>query len=185
MEVTELEIKSILKVDNTIYKFIDNANLQVGDGEKKAVRTNRETFDTPISIEYEEVPYRVTNIGSCAFMGCQSLTSVELTGNIVGIGHFAFYGCNKLESIIIPESVKRIGGSAFAHCYSLRRIVFLGSELPEFVNKSFIDGASDRIIICPNIKGGLVKKLLCAQTIMYNRKAKKYMEKYFPKKIEN
>ncbi len=53
--------------------------------------------------------YPVTDIGSYAFGGCDTLTDVKLGENITGIGSCAFDGCTKLESLILPESLTDMG----------------------------------------------------------------------------
>ncbi|MBQ3494253.1 MAG: leucine-rich repeat domain-containing protein, partial [Clostridia bacterium] len=45
------------------------------------------------------IPKSVTNIGSCAFLGCTGLTSIIIGNNITNIGVGAFRGCNNLTSV--------------------------------------------------------------------------------------
>jgi hypothetical protein len=52
-----------------------------------------------------EIPYGVTNVGNCAFLGCTALTSVTL-----------------------PRSVTNIGKRAFGYCESLTDVYYRGSE---------------------------------------------------------
>ena len=58
----------------------------------------------------------VTSIGSSAFSGCSSLTSVTIGNSVTSIGGGAFNSCSSLTSITIPDSVTFIGGSAFNSC---------------------------------------------------------------------
>ena len=64
----------------------------------------------------------VTSIGSYAFCGCSSLTSITIPSGVTSIGTTAFYGCSLLTSIEIPSSVTSIGSEAFRGCSSLTSI---------------------------------------------------------------
>ena len=76
----------------------------------------------PSSVDYNGTTYSVTSIGSSAFRGCSSLTSIEIPNSVTSIGIRAFYWCVSLTSIDIPNSVTSIGYSAFAGCESLTSI---------------------------------------------------------------
>ena len=68
------------------------------------------------------IPNSVTSIGSYAFYGCTSLTSVEIPDGVTSIDWHAFSNCTNLTSIIIPNSVTSVGSSAFEYCTSLTSI---------------------------------------------------------------
>ena len=67
------------------------------------------------------IPSTVTSIGSYAFYGCGSLTSVtfEEESQLESIGSYAFESCGSLIFIIIPSTVTSIGSYAFRYCYDL------------------------------------------------------------------
>ena len=65
------------------------------------------------------IPNSVTSIGSNAFSGCTSLTSVTIPSSVTSIGGSAFYNCNSLTRVTIPSSVIIIGSNAFHNCNSL------------------------------------------------------------------
>lgn len=65
-----------------------------------------------------EMPDGMTAIPDYAFSGCNSLTSVTITGSVTSIGQYAFYNCSFLTNVIIPNSVTSIGQYAFYNCSS-------------------------------------------------------------------
>ena len=103
-------------------------------------------------IESVTIGSGVTSIGSGAFSGCNSLTSVTLNSNaivsqsyssssniksvfggqvleyilgdeITCIGNYAFFNCSSLTSVTIPNSVTSIGIAAFNGCSSLTSVI--------------------------------------------------------------
>ncbi len=80
------------------------------------------------SLTSVDIPDGVTSIGDCAFSGCSGLTSIEIPDSVTTIGSSAFSGCSGLTSIEIPDSVTTIGSSAFYGCSGLTSI-----EIPDSV----------------------------------------------------
>ncbi len=68
------------------------------------------------------IPEGVTSIGEYAFYYCSSLTSITIPEGVTSIGEYAFYYCSSLTSITIPNSVTSIGKYAFYHCSKLTSI---------------------------------------------------------------
>ena len=73
------------------------------------------------------IPNSVTRIGSYAFQGCSSLTSITIPNSVTWIGWDAFLGCSSLTSITIPNSVTEIREEAFRDCSSLTSITIPNS----------------------------------------------------------
>ncbi|MBO7169589.1 MAG: leucine-rich repeat domain-containing protein, partial [Clostridia bacterium] len=71
-----------------------------------------------------------TSIGSYAFSGCTSLTSITIPDSVMSIGEDAFCGCIGLTSIRFGENSKltSIGDEAFYYCSSLTSIHFGGTK---------------------------------------------------------
>lgn len=70
-----------------------------------------------------DIYYKVTRIGSYAFRGCSSLTSIKIPEGVTSIGKCAFHGCKSLNSIKIPKSVTSIGEEAFWGCSNLEIVI--------------------------------------------------------------
>jgi len=74
-------------------------------------------------IQYAEIPYGVTKIGSFAFACCRELKEVVIPNSVTIIDSYAFDNCSSLESISIPKSVKFIEKDAFHSCPKLKSII--------------------------------------------------------------
>ncbi len=76
----------------------------------------------PESVNYNNVTYSVTSIGSSAFAGSSELISISIPNSISRIVDFAFSNCSGLTSVTIPNSVTSIGKRVFQYCTSLTSI---------------------------------------------------------------
>jgi hypothetical protein len=64
----------------------------------------------------------VTSLGSGAFYGNTSVTSVTIPGTVTSLGAAAFYNCTSLATVTIADGATSIGQSAFEFCRSLTSI---------------------------------------------------------------
>ena len=71
--------------DNTVEVTSDGNNYQ-----------GLTTATIPETVTYDGTTYSVTSIGSWAFKGCSSLTSITLPNSVTSIGDDAFNGCTSL-----------------------------------------------------------------------------------------
>ena len=92
-----------------------------------------------IPSEYNGIP--VTGIGSYAFDGCTSITSVTIPSSVTSIGESAFNNCTSLTSIAIPSSVRMSGKDAFKGCTSLNDVYI--TDVAAWCDISFIDNDSN------------------------------------------
>lgn len=99
--------------ENGIFYEIKNEN-EVSVSYDSSISTDYKGHVTiPESVIHDGITYQVTSIGSDAFKGCTSLTSVSIPNTVTAIDENAFFGCSSLKSIRIPNSVVSIGCSAF------------------------------------------------------------------------
>ena len=68
------------------------------------------------------IPNSVTSIGDAAFGGCTSLTNLSLGNSVTSIGGGAFEECSSLTSVTIPNSATSIGTNAFYYCTGLTSV---------------------------------------------------------------
>ena len=97
---------------NTVYDSRDNCNAIIETESNVLICGCKNTI----------IPDSVTSIGSGAFDGCTSLTSIDIPDSVTSIGDAAFRSCGGLTSIDIPDSVTSIGESAFSDCTGLTSI---------------------------------------------------------------
>ncbi len=96
-----------------------------------------------------KIPDGVTKVGSSAFIGCSSLTSITIPNSVTEIGYSVFEGCTNLKSITIPNGVTSIGDSAFEDCTSLTSIT-IPNSVTSIGDSAFEDSTSLTSITIPN-----------------------------------
>lgn len=80
------------------------------------------------SLSEIKLPESVSEIESCAFSHCLSLKQINLPQSITTIDCFAFEGCQSLDNVYLPPKIKIIEQNLFSGCGSLSRI-----DIPESV----------------------------------------------------
>ena len=79
----------------------------------------------------------VTSIGSSAFEGCRSLTSIYIPSGVTSIGGATFSGCTSLTAIDIPSGVTSIGTNTFRSCTSLTSVTVNATTPPSLGGSTF------------------------------------------------
>ena len=74
------------------------------------------------SLTSVNIPSSVKYIGQGAFQDCSSLTSINIPSSVTWIGWDAFSGCSSLTSVNIPSSVTVIEDDTFRDCSSLTSV---------------------------------------------------------------
>ena len=77
------------------------------------------------------IPSSVTGIGEYAFVGCTSLTSIDIPANVEIIGEYAFNDCTSLMTVVIGSGVKSIEADVFSYCLSLESVYCAALTPPE------------------------------------------------------
>ena len=131
-------------VDSVIYRLNDDYTAQV-------ISYSGTPGNITISecVSYESYTFKVTSIGSSAFSGCTSLTSVTVPNGVTSIGSSAFSGCTSLTSVTIGNSVTSIGDSAFSDCASLTSIT-IPNSVTTIGNNAFSGCSSLTSVTIPN-----------------------------------
>ena len=88
-------------------------------------------------------------IGSYAFSGCSSLTSIVIPDSVTSINVGTFSGCSSLASIVIPDSVTSIGEEAFSECSGLTSIV-IPDSVTSIGERAFSGCSSLTSIVIPD-----------------------------------
>ena len=89
--------------DNITWTLDDDDNLTLtGSGQ---MADYNETYEHPWSDNVKTVKFAgdITGIGSSAFRGCSSLTSIEIPNSVTSIGKYAFDGCISLKKVYITD----------------------------------------------------------------------------------
>ncbi len=100
----------------------------------------------------------VTNIGECAFRGCNGLTNINVPDCVTSIGSAAFQNCIGLTNVTIGNGVTSLPEGLFSGCSSLESMAlpFVGGYIREtFSNRNTLFGY---IFGVDNYDGGILIK---------------------------
>ena len=142
------------KVNGINYMLNENEALTVTYTDRDVSRNynGRTTVNIPEQVTHNGKSYPVTTIGTDAFSGCESLTSVSIPNTVTEIRGNAFRGCSALSSIELPNSLTKIGYSAFAWCTSFTSFS-IPNSVTEIGNQAFMGcGGFTSMVIPESVK---------------------------------
>ena len=99
----------IVDKDNPVYHSNDNCLIQTSS---KELVLGCQTSVIPVDGS-------VTSIGSYAFYGCSSISSLHIPEGVTSIGTYAFRSCKSLVSLTIPSTVTYVEFTSFYGCDNL------------------------------------------------------------------
>lgn len=101
------------------------------------------------------IPNSVTSMENCVFQDCTSLNNIEIPNRLTRVGGNAFYNCTSLMDITIPDSVAKIGSTAFYGCLSMENI-FVSAENKNYCDNNgiLLNKDATQLICCPSGKKG-------------------------------
>ena len=138
----------VLWINNHLFKVKGTIT---GDYEIKqgTVTIGSYAFEGCDTLTSVTIPDSVISIGSSAFSGCSNLTSITIPDSVTSIGSFTFEDCTSLASITIPYSVTSIGSFTFSGCASLTNIT-IPDGVTSIGSSAFYDCTSLTNITIPN-----------------------------------
>lgn len=107
--------------DGMIMSFQVKSPSEVALFSKEAIPTSG-CVTIPSKIISNGNTYQVVEIGSLAFQGCESMTSVTIPNSVTSIGNNAFIDCRGLTSVTIPKEVTSAGNDIFRDCTGLTSV---------------------------------------------------------------
>ena len=150
-------------VDGVEYKVMNEKPLRV-----RYLKNNNTKFANvviPGTVSYNSHTYRISSIGSKAFMDNTKLKDVKIGPYVTTIKEKAFYGCTKLKSVLIGKSVETIEAYAFKNCKALASLT-LPEKVKNIKKQAFYgcSGLKNLSITTTKLTSGSVKSKAFSKT---------------------
>lgn len=131
--------EEIFQFENITYSIVDvfRREIRVGTGIFNESIPNAVNASysgqllIPNFITYSNKLWRVTEIGTCAFVYCQSITSVRVGYNVEVVRQQAFFRCRNIVNITFEKNslLKTLENACFYDLYAVECIEFGGDKL--------------------------------------------------------
>ena len=120
----------IISLDDMTCKVIANTEKYAG------------AISIPASVEYNGRSFNIIAIGDKAFQNCTEVSELHLesASELSEIGSSAFKGCTSLTTVTIPSQCNILGYNAFFGCSSLKTIIIPESSTPLTLNPKDLEG---------------------------------------------
>ncbi len=142
----------------------------------------------PATVELKLDTYKINRIGTKAFYGNKTITSLSIGSNVVIIDSYAFYGCSNLVKVSGGKALKSIGTKAFAYCSKLKSFSITSSVLNKIGSYAFQKDKKLKTVYIKYTtkltKSGVKKSLKgsSVKTVKVKKSKVKKYKKYFKKK---
>lgn len=174
-------------IDNFEY-VVTNANTDgTGTVTLTGVAVKKATVSIPNTVVINGISYKVNRIGTKAFYGNKTITSLVIGSNVVIIDTSAFYGCSNLTKVTGGKALKTIGSKAFGYCSKLKSFSISSTVLNKIGTYAF---QKDKKLKTVSIKyttkltkSGVKKSLKSSsvKTVKVKKSKVKKYKKYFKK----
>lgn len=167
---TTVKKGSQIVIGNEIYKVTGKKSVTLSGFRDKQIVVD---IQIPATVKYNDITYKVTEIGKGAFEKCTNLFSVRGGKYVKKIGDNAFANCKKLNGVIIGKKLTTIGKKAFYNCKKLDSITFKSKKLKKIGKKTFSGIYKKATIYVPASKADKYQKLFYKAGLKKNTRIRK------------
>lgn len=138
----------------TFNATVDGMNFNIMSPTDKYARLRSATpkysgdFVVPATIKYNDVEYKVVEIGAYAFDGCADLKSVTMPEGLLAVNTYSMRKANLLDTVIFPSTVEFFATGVFQNCTGIK-MVDMSSKATRVENVTFQNCTALQKVILP------------------------------------